>query len=176
MLFRWSSCLPINQKTKIVEWMGFQGILCTLALPFILFFCQGLSLFYTQTCSVIFSCLPVNLTFYSMNRPPFVLPCILHIAAQTQKASLASIIVIGGWWAGSSGTYWRTFNTLHFYSVMFPACIHLISYSSYSNLHKFILQKLITFMFTSFALTLVPITNLTRFWFSFTSRVSPLFT
>lgn len=57
---------------------------------------SSLSLFYTQTCSVIFSCIPVNLMFYSLNRPPFVLPCFLHIAVLTQKASLAPIIVIGG--------------------------------------------------------------------------------
>lgn len=56
----------------------------------------GLSLFYTQTRSVVFSSLPVNLMFHSLNRPPFVLPRFLHIAVQTQKASLAPIIVIGG--------------------------------------------------------------------------------
>lgn len=126
---------------------------------------SGLSLFYTQTCSVIFFCLHVNLMFYSLNRSPFVLPCILHIAVQTQKASLAPIIFIGGWQAESLGPYWRNFNALHFYSVPFPACTHSISHSSCCNLPKFVLQKLITFIFTPFAFTLVPITNLTKFWF-----------
>lgn len=137
---------------------------------------SSLSLFYTKTCSVIFSCIPVNLMFYSLNRPPFVLPCFLHIAVLTQKASLAPIIVIGGWQAEPLGPYWRTFNALHFYSVQFPACTHSISHSSCCNLPKFVLQKLITFIFTPFAFTLVPITNLTRFWFPFTSGVLPLFT
>lgn len=113
--------------------------------------------------------------FYSVNRPPFVLPCFLHIAVQTQKASLAPIIVIGGWQAEPLGPYWRSFKVLHFYSVLFPACTHSISHSSCCNLSKFVLQKFITCIFTPFAFTLVPITNLTRFWFLFTSGVPPLF-
>ena len=138
-------------------------------LPFI-----GLSLFYTQTRSLIFSSLPVNLVFYSLKRPPFVLPCFLHIAAQTQKASLAPAI-IGGWQAEHLGPYWRTINALHFYSMSFPASTRSISHSSCSNLPTFVLQKPITFIFTLFAFTLVPITNLAGFWLLFNSGVPPLY-
>lgn len=112
---------------------------------------SGLSLFYTQTCSVIFFYLPINLLFYSMNTPLFDLSCTLHIAVQTKKASLTPIIVIGGWQAGYLGTYWMIFNALHFYSVLFPASTLSISHSSCCNISKFVLQKLITFMFTLFA-------------------------
>lgn len=57
---------------------------------------SDLLLFYTQTCSVVFSCLPVNLMFYSLNRPPFVLLCFLYIAVQIQKAHLDPVIDIDG--------------------------------------------------------------------------------
>lgn len=156
--------------------MGFQSILRIQSSSFHSLPLSGLSLFYTQTYSVIFFCLPVNLMFYSLNRPLFVLPCFLHTAVQTQKASLAPVIVIGGRQAELLGPYWGTSNALHFYSVLFPARPHSISHSSCCNLSKFVLQKLITFIFTPFAFTLVPITNLTRFWFLFPSGVPPLFT
>ena len=112
--------------------------------------------------------------FYSLKRPPFVLPCFLHIAVQTQKASLAPVI-IGRWQAEHLGPYWRTINALHFYSMSFPASTHSISHSSCCNLPTFVLQKPITFIFTPFAFTLVPITNLAGFWFLFNSGV-PHFT
>lgn len=132
---------------------------------------SGLSLFHTQTCAVVFSCLPVNLMFYSLNISPFVLPCVLRIAVQTQKASLAPIIFRGGWQTESLELYWGPFNALHFYSLPFPACTHSISHSSCCNLPRFVLQECITFLCTPFAFTLFAITNLTRFWLLFTSGI-----
>lgn len=112
--------------------------------------------------------------FYSLKRPRFVLPCFLYIVVQTQKASLAPVI-IGGWQAEHLGLYWRTINALHFYSLSFPASTHSISHSSCCNLPTFVLQKLITFIFTLFAFTVVPTTSLAGFWFLFNSGVPPLY-
>lgn len=120
---------------------------------------SGLSLFYTQTCSVIFSSLPVNLMFYSVNS--LLLSChafCIQQFRQRRPLYLLLLLLVHDKW-NPQDPIEGNFKALHFYFVLFPACTPSISHSSCCNLSKFVLQKLITFIFTPFAFTLVPITT-----------------
>lgn len=164
----YSLCLLIMQKTKIVKRLGFSGILCMLALLFILLLCQAY-LYFALKLPLWYFCLPANLMFYSLNRFPFVLPYFFAYSSSD----------IGGLFSSYYFYWWMTGWILRILLKNFQCFAFLLC--AFSYLHSFNFTQLLPqtfqicsaethhFCFYPFAFTLVPITNLTRFWFLFTS-------
>lgn len=149
------------QKTKTVKLMDFQGNFCMLASSFHSYFYGLIFILHSNSFSDIFLSPYQTWCFIPQKKIPLSLPCFLHIAVQTQKASLALLLLVDD-----------RLNTQDCIEgpLYFAFLFSVISCKYSFNFTQLLLQsshirsaKTHHFYFTLFAFTVVPTTSLAGF-------------